>query len=54
MNKSLNNERGHFKKICKYCKVIIVQCRCADPNKEVIYGICQKCASKRLLKGNSK
>ena len=32
----------HFVKKCKYCRVVIVQCRCMGPKVEEI-GICDAC-----------
>ena len=38
---------GHYKKVCRKCKTIISQCRCADSGKSVTYGICEECAKKQ-------
>ena len=39
----MNHFMNHFIKKCKECDVVINQCRCADPRKEVIYTLCKKC-----------
>jgi hypothetical protein len=36
---------GHFIEKCKWCGVVISQCRCADPNKSVILSVCKECQS---------
>jgi hypothetical protein len=37
---------GHFIEKCKWCGVVISQCRCADLNKPVKFSICGECQSK--------
>jgi hypothetical protein len=34
---------GHYMKRCKYCGIVFEQCRCADLNKPVIWGVCNVC-----------
>jgi hypothetical protein len=36
----------HFIEKCKWCGVVISQCRCADLNKPVRFSICGECQSK--------
>lgn len=36
----------HFMTICKFCKKIINQCRCAAPNKKKMYETCDDCKGK--------
>lgn len=37
----------HFKEICKECEVVMNQCRCPSKDKEIRYGICQKCKNSK-------
>ncbi len=37
---------GHFIEKCKYCGVVISQCRCMDCNKETVMSVCGKCLEK--------
>ena len=37
------SSHGHYRTICKDCKEVIGQCRCNSLNKEIKYGICDKC-----------
>lgn len=39
------NHSGHFIKKCSNCGTVIMQCRCMDPDKPIVYGICLKCSS---------
>lgn len=34
---------GHFIEKCKFCEVIISQCRCPDLNKLIKLSVCDKC-----------
>ena len=34
----------HFIERCKYCAVVVSQCRCIGPNKTERYVVCPKCA----------
>jgi hypothetical protein len=38
---------GHFRTVCKYCAKVIAQCRCPNPNKQTIYGVCAACKAER-------
>lgn len=33
----------HFQKVCRNCGTVVVQCRCMDSNKAIIYCTCDKC-----------
>ncbi len=38
---------GHYIKTCKYCKIVISQCRCGVlSDKKKILGLCDNCKSK--------
>jgi len=39
--------QGHFKVVCKLCKTVIKQCRCASSTKLVEWEICQSCKEKK-------
>jgi hypothetical protein len=41
---------GHFICKCRHCDVVITQCRCPDPSKNVVYSICDKCVAKQMRK----
>ncbi len=34
---------SHFIELCRICGTVISQCRCAGPNKEQRWGICEDC-----------
>ena len=36
---------SHFIQKCRKCGETMSQCRCADPSKTVIYGICSTCTA---------
>lgn len=38
--------QNHFILKCRKCGVVIAQCRCADPYKEVEYTLCEDCKNK--------
>lgn len=38
-----SNIGGHFKEVCKYCKIVISQCRCWHPEKLTRYDVCENC-----------
>lgn len=40
---------GHFKVVCG-CGVVIDQCRCPSPDKEVRKGVCEKCKTQKKTK----
>ena len=40
------SDGNHFVTKCKYCGVIINQCRCISKDKEVKYATCGTCAQK--------
>ena len=40
----------HFIKYCRGCECVITQCRCADPNKTITYGLCSNCSQLSLMK----
>jgi len=33
----------HTMRVCKCCREIVTQCRCAAKDKDVIYVVCLKC-----------
>ena len=35
---------AHFIKKCKVCQVVMAQCRCPSPDKEIQWDVCAKCA----------
>lgn len=40
------SDHTHFKVVCSECGATISQCRCMDPNKKVVEGLCDKCRAK--------
>jgi len=34
---------GHYKKVCERCGTIISQCRCPSKDKQIVFGVCDKC-----------
>jgi hypothetical protein len=43
----------HFIEKCKYCNIVISQCRCPSQDKIIKYGICQTCKEKEKLNDNN-
>ena len=41
---------GHYIELCKYCGDVVSQCRCPSKDKEVRYGVCNKCKDKKQPK----
>lgn len=40
----------HFRKVCRVCAVVLAECRCPAPTKEIRRGICEKCYDKEAKK----
>lgn len=38
----------HWIKRCQACQRVMEQCRCADPHKLVVWGICLDCLGKEM------
>ena len=38
---------AHIKHVCKECKIVIQQCRCASVDKTVTFGLCENCSKAR-------
>ena len=38
---------SHYKKVCKYCNIIIAQCRCISRDKKIIKIVCVKCSNNK-------
>lgn len=39
----------HFIVMCRQCKIVISQCRCAEKNKVETYELCNKCVLEKIV-----
>lgn len=46
VNVPVNTKHGHFSKICKVCRKVVLTCRCFVGGKNITYLTCDKCKDK--------